>query len=131
MKKLLLSLALSFMLAAPAFAGEFILMDYTGYGFEDGGVPTSNPGDVLVITAVAQSLRPDVQRGARLRRKSRSTSMISSAPVSSPVGADTYIGYIGGKIEIYEDANLDHDWGLFPPNPEHGDLHERLAAPGG
>jgi len=114
-KKLLLFLSLSLMVAAPAFAGEIILMDYTGYGYEDGGLPSSNPGDVLVITAVAQSYDP----------------MFNVAPGTQEVtiyiydlastgefvsGADTYISYAGGKIEIYEDTNLDHDWGTFPPN---------------
>jgi hypothetical protein len=35
-----------------------------------------------------------------------------------PVGSDVFIAYTGGKIEVYEDAILDHDWGTFPPNPE-------------
>ena len=102
---------------APAFAGEIILMDYTGYGYEDGGLPSSNPGDVLVITAVAQSYDP----------------MFNVAPGTQEVtiyiydlastgefvsGADTYISYAGGKIEIYEDTNLDHDWGTLPPNAQ-------------
>jgi hypothetical protein len=116
-KKLLLTLSLSLLMVAPAMAGQIILMDYTGFGYEDGGLPSSNPGDVLTIAAVAQSYDP----------------MFNVAPSSQEVtiyiydlvstgefmaGSDTFIAYVGGKIEVYEDSMLDNDWGINPPNVE-------------
>ena len=60
MKYLFLSLSLFLVLvvsAGPASA-EFILMDYTGFAWETGGIPTSVAGDVLDLTAVALSYDP-------------------------------------------------------------------------
>jgi len=115
-KKLLLTLALSLVIAMPA-SGEIILMDYTGFGWEDGGVPVSNPGDVLSITAVAQSYDPMFNVGPGTQEVTIYIyDLISTGEFVA--GADTYISYAGGKIEIYEDTVLDHDWGVFPTNPE-------------
>ena len=116
MKKLLLSFVLVCAVAAsPAAAQQIILMDYTGFAYETGGVPTSVPGDVLVITAVATSYDP----------------MFGVSPLSQEVtiyiydlvstgefvsGSNTFISYSCGKIEVYEDPVMDHDWGINPPN---------------
>ena len=116
MKKLFLTFALALVVATPA-AGEIILMDYTGFGWESGGVPVSNPGDVLAITAVAQSFDPlfNVAPGTQ-EVTIYIYNLISTGEF--PAGGDTFIAYTGGKIEIYEDSVLDHDWGTFPTNPE-------------
>lgn len=115
MKVLFLSLVLVFAISAPAAAGEIALMDYSGFAWEDGGVPTSNPGDVLAITAVALSydaafgVDPGSQEVTIYIYDLTSTGEV-------PIGSDTFIGYTGGHIEVYEDAILDHDWGVAPPN---------------
>ena len=116
MKTLLLCLVLALTVAAtPAAAGQIILMDYTGFGWESGGVPISNPGDVFAITAVAVSYDPLFGVAPSSQEVTIFIyDLISTGEV--PVGGDTYIAYTGGKIEVYEDAILDHDWGTFPPN---------------
>lgn len=117
MKALFLSLILTFVISAPALADEVALMDYSGFAWETGGVPVSSPGDVLALTAVALSYDPafNVSPGSQevtiYIYDLESTGQI-------PVGSDIFIGYSGGHIEIYEDAVLDHDWGVFPPNAQ-------------
>jgi hypothetical protein len=117
-KKLLLFLVVSLVMAAtPAAAGQIALMDYTGFGWEDGGVPVSNPGDVLVITAVAQSFDPRFNVAPTTQEVTIYIyNLVSTGEF--PAGTETVIAYTGGNIEIYEDPVLDHDWGTFPPNPE-------------
>ncbi len=115
MKALFLSLVLVFAISAPVAAGEIALMDYSGFAWEDSGVPTSNPGDILAITAVALSY--DAAFGVDPGSQEVTIhiyDLVSTGEV--PIGTDTFIGYTGGRIEIYEDAILDHNWGVFPPN---------------
>ena len=62
MKKSILFLAVLAVtaLAVPAL-GQAPAIDYVGYGWEDGGFPPSNPGDMMHYVAVGQSsgaLRP-------------------------------------------------------------------------
>lgn len=118
MKKLLLLLALSLAIAAtPAVAGQILLMDYTGFGWEDGGLPQSAPGDVLQITAVAQSYDPmfNVSPGTQ-EVTIYIYNLVSTGEID--FGTETVVAYAGGNIEVYEDTILDHDWGTFPPNPQ-------------
>jgi hypothetical protein len=120
-KSLFLSLVLVCMLVAvPAAAGQLILMDYSGFAWETGGVPVSNPGDVLALTAVAVQYDP----------------LFGVSPLSQEVTIYIYdlqstgefldgfgnirISYSGGRIEVYEDTILDHDWGVSPPNGLQG-----------
>jgi hypothetical protein len=117
-KTLLLCLVLALTVAAtPAAAGDFILMDYTGFGFETGGVPVSQPGDILAITAVAVSYDPmfGVAPGSQ-EVTIFIYDLVSTGEIA--IGADTFISYVGGKIEVYEDPILDHDWATFPPNAQ-------------
>jgi hypothetical protein len=116
---LLLSFVLVLTVAvAPAVAQNIILMDYTGFGYETGGVPASNPGDVLAITALATSYDPLFG----VAPTSQEVTIVIYNLISTgefPIGGgDIFIAYTGGKIEVYEDAVLDHDWGVFPPNAE-------------
>lgn len=105
--------------AVPASAQMVILMDYSGFAWEDGGLPHSNSGDVLSITGVATALDPlfGVDLGV-----SEATiyiyDLVSMGEVYDPVSGFTFIGYTGGTIEVYQDFSNDHDWGVFPPNPE-------------
>lgn len=117
MKTLILCLVLVFALSAPAAADMTLLMDYSGFAWEDGGVPDSNPGDVLAINAVALSY--DAAFGVNPASQEVTIyiyDLVSTGGV--PVGSDLFIGYVGGSIEVYEDPVLDHDWGLFPPNAQ-------------
>jgi hypothetical protein len=105
--------------AAPALAQNIILLDYSGFGWEDGGIPRSDPGDVLTITGVATSL--DALFGVDLGVSEATVyihSLVSGGEVFDPVSGFTFIGYNGGSIEVYEDSSNDHDWGVFPPNAQ-------------
>jgi hypothetical protein len=118
-KALLLSFVLVLTVAVtPAVAQQIILMDYTGFGFETGGVPASNPGDVLVISAVATSYDPLFGVDPASQEVTIYIYDLISTGEFPIGGGDIFIGYTGGRIEVYEDAILDHAWGTFPPNVE-------------
>jgi hypothetical protein len=117
----LVALSLVLAMAAPAAAGTAILMGYSGYAYEFGGIGAgapSDPGDVLVITAVADSY----------------DELFGVSPLSQEVTIYIYdlvssggfddngtlrVAYTAGHIEVYEDGLLNHEWGTSPPN---GDL---------
>ncbi len=106
--------------ATPSSAASVALMDYSGFAWETGGVPSSNPGDVLNITAVA--LTYDAEFGVSPSSAEVTVyiyGLVSTGEFLDMFG-NTNIGYSGGFIEIYEDLNLDHDWSVFPPNAQQG-----------
>ena len=119
MKSLLSCLLLSLVLiAVPATADQILLMDYTGFAWEDGGLPSSNPGDVLALTAVALSydelfgVDPGTQEVTIFIY-----GLVSTGEFIDGFG-NTRIAYTGGMIEVYEGPLLDHDWGINPPNAQ-------------
>ena len=117
MKSLFLSLALLIMLTAvPAAAGQLILMDYSGFAWETGGVPVSNPGDVLALTAVA--VQYDDLFGVDPLSQEVTIYIYDLQSTGEFLDAfgNIRISYTGGRIEVYEDMLLDHDWGINPPN---------------
>lgn len=119
MKSLLLFVTLAVLLAAvPASAGQIILMDYTGFAWETGGVPSSLPGDVLELTAVAVDYDPLFGVAASTAEVTIYIyGLISTGQFIDSFG-NTRIAYTGGMIEVYEGTLLDHDWGINPPNGE-------------
>lgn len=104
--------------ATPSSASMVALMDYSGFAWETGGVPSSNPGDVLQITAVALSYDSEFN----VDPSSAEVTVYIYGLISTGEFVDgfgyTNIGYSAGSIEIYEAATLNHDWGVFPPNAQ-------------
>jgi hypothetical protein len=116
---LLLSFVLVLTVAvAPAVAQNIILMDYTGFGYETGGVPQSFPGDVLVISAVATAYDPLFGVDPASQEVTIYIYNLISTGEFPIGGGDIFIGYTGGLIEVYEGPIADADWGVFPPNAE-------------
>ncbi len=117
-KALVATALLLFAVSAAAQSGTVALMDYSGFAWETTGIPTSNPGDELSITAVATTVDPLFGVDASVQEVTIHISgLIVASAVPLPDGS-TAIDYSGGMIEIYEDMVLNHDWGVFPPNPE-------------
>ena len=117
MKKSILFLAVLAMagFAIPAL-GQAPAIDYVGYGWEDGGFPPSNPGDVMYYVAVGQSA--DAIFGVDLGTEELTVyiyDLVSTGEV--PVGGGTnMISYVGGFMEIYRDGAMNADFGINPPN---------------
>jgi len=102
-------------LATPLLA-QNPAIDYIGYGWEDGGLLPSNPGDVLTITAVAVSVDPvfGVDLGVD-ELTFHMYDMLSTGEI--PIGGGTVmISYVGGFLDIYRDPAQNADWGINPPN---------------
>jgi len=100
---------------APAF-GQAPSIDYVGFGWEDGGFPASNPGDQLYVTCVGVSADPifGIDMGAE-ELTVYIYGLTSTGEI--PVGGGTnMITYVGGYLEIYNDAAQNADWGIAPPN---------------
>lgn len=116
---LLLIVSLGLLAAFSASAVDYAIIDYVGFAWEDGGIPSSNPGDVLAFTAVATGI--DAIFGVDLQSEEVTVyvyGLVSLGEVPSP--PFTYISFSGGNIEVYADPLNDHDWGTFPPNPQLG-----------
>jgi len=116
-KTLSLALALTLstiLFAIPASAQLVAVIDYVGFGWEDGGFPTSDPGDVLEVYAVGTSLDPIF--GVDLGTEEVTVhlyDLVSAGEVD--VSGNTVISYVGGMIDVYSDTAMDADWGTFPP----------------
>lgn len=98
-----------------AFAQSYAYIDYVGFGWEDGGVPTSNPGDELQLLLVADQI--DAIFGVDLSSE-EATMYIYGLTSTGEVpigGGSVMIGFTGGTIEVYEDPAQDHDWGSVNP----------------
>ena len=111
---ILLTVAIAGSVALPA--GAVVLVDYAGYAYETGGVLPSDPGDVLVFTAVATAADP--LTGVDLTTTELTFYVYDL--VSTGEGTDAFgnviVTYTGGILEMYADAAQNADWGIFPPN---------------
>jgi hypothetical protein len=97
-------------------AAQTAVIDYVGYGWEDGGFPPSDPGDLFVFTAVATSVDPAI--GVDLGTEEVTFyvyGLTSMGEVPLPGGL-TSITYTNGTLEIYRDAAMNAWWGTNPPN---------------
>jgi hypothetical protein len=121
-KKHMLALVLCFTLflsLSSIAAAQVAIIDYVGFAWEDGGILPSDPGDIMAFTAVATQI--DAIFGVDLQTDEvtvyvsdlMSTGEVFFAPL-------TYVGYVGGHIEVYADPSNDHDWGVLPPNGQLG-----------
>jgi hypothetical protein len=104
--------------AVPASATSVALMDYSGFAWETGGVPVSDPGDLLSITAVALTYDSEFGVSPSSAEVTLYLYNLVSTGEFTDISGNTFIAYTGGNIEIYEDTNLDHDWDVFPPNAQ-------------
>jgi len=117
--KLLLSVVVVGLLLAtgPGLASAQIAnIDYVGFGWEDGGLPPSDPGDELIFTGVANYADPvyGVDLSA-IEVTFYVYDLVSTGQVG--VGGGTLqVGYTGGTLEIWGDPAKNADWGVFPPN---------------
>lgn len=117
MKKSILFLAVLAMagFAIPAL-GQAPAIDYVGYGWEDGGFPPSNPGDMMYYVAVGQSA--DAIFGVDFGVEELTVyiyDLVSTGEI--PIGGGTtMISYTGGYMEIYRDGAMNADFGINPPN---------------
>ncbi len=93
------------------------VVDYVGFGWEDGGLETSVAGDQLTIATVVTQIDPlfDVNLGT-----DEATLFIdgltSLGAIYNPATGATTITYSGGTLSLYADASNNSDWGTNPAN---------------
>ena len=115
MTSVVLTGLLAGLLALPVVA-QTAQIDYVGFGFETGGILPSNPGDELVIEAVAGNADTKFAVDLGVTELTFHVSgLVSAGQVVS--GGVTSINYTGGMLEIYRDGAKNADWGINPPNP--------------
>lgn len=116
MKKLsLLPVAAALLLGGSA-AAQNALIDYQGYAWETGGVPASNPGDILSFVGVVDAI--DVRFGVNFGNEEVTlhvTGLVSGGEVNLGGGLLT-VAYSGGTIDLFRDPSRNHDYGTTPPN---------------
>jgi len=118
-KSLSLALALSLtciLFALPASAQLVAIIDYVGFGWEDGGFPSSNPGDVLEVYAIATAVDPLFGVNTATHEVTvHIYDLVSTGEFLDPFSGFTFVGYAAGMIDVYADPTQDSDWGTFPP----------------
>ncbi len=104
-------------LALPlAAAAQYANIDYWGFGWETGGFPPSDPGDVLIFTGVADAADPLFGVDLSAYEVSFHVYDLVSDGESAIGGGYTMTTYSGGMLDIYLDDTPDADWGINPPN---------------
>jgi len=94
-------------------AEEVVLIDYIGFGVEDGGIPSSDPGDILKVLAIADDIDPIF--GVDLNTTEVTlyiTDLVSMGALDQ--GTFDLIGYTGGHITVYADPSNDAAWDADP-----------------
>lgn len=116
MKKLSLLPLAAVLLVAGGAAAQNALIDYQGYAWETGGIPASNPGDVLSFVGVVDNI--DARFGVNFGTEEVTlhvTGLTSGGEVNLGGGLLS-VAYSGGTIELYRDPSRNHDYGTTPPN---------------
>jgi len=108
------ALALVAVFAVPAWS-QVATVDYYGYGWETGGIPPSNPGDMLLFTGVADFIDPVFGVDLGLAEVTFYCYDLTSTG-QIDIGGTLMVGYVGGMLEIWVDPAKNADWGTFPPN---------------
>lgn len=113
-KRMSLALVLAAVLSVPAFA-QVASIDYIGFGYETGGIFPSDPGDELVIAAIADWV--DAEFGVDLGIDELTFHVYGLTSAGQiDAGGTTVVNYVGGYLEIYQDSSKNADWGVNPPN---------------
>ena len=101
-----------------AFAGQpasAAVVDYVGYGWETGGIETSDSGDELAMAFVVTQI--DQLFGVDLGLEEATIyidGLVSGGGVTA--NGTTTIDYTGGTLRLYADPSFDSDWGVDPVN---------------
>jgi hypothetical protein len=111
-----LAMVLVIAFAIPAF-GQASAIDYYGFAWETGGIPTSDPGDILIFTGVGDGVDPIFGVDLEVEELTFYMYDLVSTGEIPVAGGTVMINYVGGYLEIYRDAAKNADWGISPPNP--------------
>ncbi len=101
----------------PAVQAQGIqIIDYVGFGWETGGFPPSDPGDVLSFVANAATVDPLVGVDLDTEEVTFYIYGLTVAGSDVDVNGTTTTLYSGGVLEVWRDAAKNADYGTFPPN---------------
>lgn len=115
LRSLILS-ALVLAFGAGIASGQVAIADYLGFGWEDGGLPPSLPGEQLQIAAIVNSADPIFGLNLAVEEATIYVhGLISTGGFPDGFG-NTIIAYVGGTLELWQDPAQNADWGVFPPN---------------
>ena len=101
---------------APVAHAATNIIDYQGFAWEDGGFLPSNPGDILSFVGVTDNI--DVIFGINLGTEELTiyvTDLVSTGQVDLGGGV-LAISYVGGTLALWNDAAMNHDYGVNPVN---------------
>lgn len=115
-KSLSLLLTLALLSVSAVQSSAVVLVDYVGYAYETGGLLPSDPGDVLVFTAVATNVDPLTGVDLGTAEVTFYVYDLISTGQGSDVFGNAIITYTGGTLEVWRDGSLNADWGINPPN---------------
>lgn len=102
-------------LVVPA-AAQVASLDYVGFGWEDGGFPPSDPGDVLNFVGVVATADQIFGLDFGAHETTIHLYDLVSTGEFDIGGGTTMIPYSGGMLDIYTDPSFNAAWGTMPPN---------------
>jgi hypothetical protein len=117
MKSSITCLALLGMLAlAVPVSAQTASIQYVGFSWEDGGMPPSDPGDVLHFVGTATAASPIFEVDLGIDELTFYMYDLVSTGQYDIGDGTLVVEYTGGTLEIYRDPQQNADFGTFPPN---------------
>ncbi|MBU0743100.1 hypothetical protein KKG45_10865 [bacterium] len=101
--------------AAPGL-GQNPAIDYLGFAWETGGFLPSESGDILWMTGTAGAIDPVFGIDLGVQEVTFYMYDLVSQGEVNVGGNNVMINYAGGYLDIYRDAAMNADWGVYPPN---------------
>jgi len=109
--------ALIVLLACAAPSARAAVADYVGFGWEAGGLGTSDPGDGLAFATVVTQIDPHFEIDLGMVEATLFIDgLVSDGGFVNGATGVTTIPYSGGTLRLYADPSGNHDWGVNPAN---------------
>jgi len=116
MKHGAVALLIGLLAFAPAGASALSLIDFTGYSYETGTFPPSNPGDLLNLVAIADGLTQPLVWDPNSYEYTMHLSGLISQGAQQGGPDNIVVVYTGGNFDLYEDSSYNAALGINPPN---------------
>lgn len=112
-KKLVLAISIASLFAVPA-AAQMHAIDYVGYGWTSGAAKAI--GDEFLFVGAASQVDPIFEIDLLSEELTFYVYGLLVA-AETDLGGTLMVTYSGGYMEIYQDAAMNSDFGINPPNP--------------
>lgn len=102
-------------LAVPSSGTDWASINYVGFGWEDGGFPPSNEGDVFYFVGSATAADPIFEVDLEVDELTFYLYDLISWGMVEEVGY-SWVTYHGGHLDVWRDPQRNAQYGTDPPN---------------